>query len=115
MDHDLFFTVVEDQNWKAIAANGTFHPSSLEDLGYIRCIAEKDLQRYVNLERLKGKELLLVVIDPLRVKNSIKTETESGFSFIKLYGELTLDAIIDKIELKPSEKGNYSIKISHYD
>ncbi|HAW78346.1 MAG TPA: hypothetical protein DF712_21835 [Balneola sp.] len=115
MDYDLLFTVVEDQNWKEITSSGTFKPSSLEELGYIKCIDEKDLQQYVNQEILTGKELLLVVIDPLRVRDSIKADKENGFSIIKLYGELTLDALIDKIELKPSKKGDYTIKINHYD
>ena len=115
MDYDLLFTIVEDQNWKQITTSGSFRPSSLEELGYIKCIHEKDLQTYVNQENLKGKELLLVLIDPLRVRDSIKTDKDNGFSIIKLYGELTMDAIIDKIELNPSKKGNYTIKINHYD
>ncbi len=115
MDYDLLFTVIDDQNWKEIASEGTFHPKTLDELGFIKCIDEKDLENYVNLDIHKEKDLILVVIDPLRVKNSIKTEKEGDFKIIKLFGSLTLDAIIDKIDLKPSKKGDYSIKIQHYD
>jgi len=115
MEYDLLFTIIDDQNWKEIASEGTFHPSSLDELGYIKCINENDIERYVNQDHLEGKDLILVVIDPLRVKNSIKAETENGFRIIKLSGSLTLDTIIDKIDLKPSEKGNYTVKIKHYD
>lgn len=115
MEYDLLFTIIDDQNWKEIASEGTFHPSSLDEVGYIKCIDERDIERYVNQEYLQGKDLILVVIDPLRVKNSIKAETENDFRIIKLSGSLTLDTIIDKIDLKPSIKGNYSVKIKHYD
>ncbi|MEO9887343.1 MAG: DUF952 domain-containing protein [Balneola sp.] len=115
MEYDLLFTVIDDQNWKDIAAEGTFHPSSLDELGYIKCIDEKDIERYINQEIFKEKELKLVVIDPLRIKDSIKTEMENGFKVIKVAGSLTLDAIIDKIELKKSKKGNYTVAIKHYD
>ena len=103
MEYDLLFTVIDDQNWKEIAAEGTFHPASLDELGYIKCIDEKDLERYVNLEILKDKDLILVVIDPLRIKDSIKAEKEDGFNIVKISGSLTLDAIIDKIDLKKSK------------
>lgn len=115
MEYDLLFTVIDDQKWKEIAKDGTFRPASLEKLGYIKCIHEKDIQRYVNLDIHKDKELILVIIDPLRVKDSIKSVTEESFNIIKVFGELTLDTIIDKIELKSSEKGEYTIKIKHFD
>jgi uncharacterized protein (DUF952 family) len=115
MEYDLLFTLINDQKWKEIAAQGTFHPASLDELGYIKCIDEKDLQKYINLDIHKDKDLILVVIDPLRVKDSIKTEKQDGFTIIKLFGELTLDAIIDKIDLKPSKKGDYTFSVKHYD
>ena len=40
---------------------------------------------------------------------------QDGFTIIKLFGELTLDAIIDKIDLKPSKKGDYTFSVKHYD
>ena len=115
MEHDLLFTIIDDQNWKEIASEGTFHPASLDELGYIKCIDEKDIEKYVNQDQFKDKDLKLVVIDPLRIKDSIKTEMENGFKVIKLSGSLTLDAIIDKISLQKSKKGNYTIAIKHYD
>ncbi|XWN38327.1 MAG: DUF952 domain-containing protein [Balneola sp.] len=115
MEYDLLFTVIDDQNWKDIAAQGTFHPASLDELGYIKCIDEKDLEKYINKDIHKGKKLTLVVIDPLRVKNSIKSVKQEEFKVIQLFGELTLDAIIDKIDLKPSKKGDYTISVKHYD
>lgn len=115
MEYDLLFTVIDDENWKEIAAQGTFKPKSIEELGYIKCIEEKDLERYVNLESLKEKDLILVVIDPLRIRESIKAGKEDGFNVIKIFGQLDLDAIIDKIDLKKSKKGNYSVSVRHYD
>ena len=115
MEYDLLFTIVDDENWKEITSEGVFAPTSLEELGYIKCIGENNLEQYVNLERFKGKQLILVVIDPLRVKDSIKTAKEDDFKIIQLYGTLTMDAIIDKIHLEQSKKGEYKISVKHYD
>lgn len=115
MEYDLLFTIVDDQNWKEITFDGVFAPASLEELGYIKCIGENDLENYVNLERFKDKQLILVVIDPLRVKDSIKTVKEDNFKVIQLSGTLTMDAIIDKIHLEQSKKGDYKISVKHYD
>ena len=115
MEYDLLFTIVDDQNWKEITAEGVFAPASLEESGYIKCIDEKDLEKYLNQDRLKGKELMLVVIDPLRIKDSIKAVKEDGFSIIKITGSLTTDAIIEKIDLKESKKGSYNVSVKHYD
>lgn len=115
MEHDLLFTVVDDQNWKEITTSGVFAPHSLEETGYIKCIAEDHLQAFVNSSDFEGKELLLVVIDPLRIKDSIKADKEGDFKIIKISGSLALDAIIDKIKLNPSKDGDYTISIKHYD
>lgn len=115
MEYDLLFTIVADQNWKEITKEGIFAPASLQELGYIKCIDEKDLERYLNQDALEGKELMLVVIDPLRIKDSIKAEKNEGFNIVKISGSLTMDAIIDKIDLIRSKKGTYSINIKHYD
>ena len=115
MEQDLLFTIVDDQNWKEITSEGIFAPKTLDTLGYIKCIDEVHLERFVNTDQFKGKELILVVIDPLRVKDSIKTDKEDDFKIIKLSGTLTMDAIIDKIHIVPSKKGVYKISVRHYD
>ncbi|MEP1150417.1 MAG: DUF952 domain-containing protein [Balneola sp.] len=115
MEHDLLFTIIIDENWKEITANGNFSPNSVEELGYIKCIDEKHIEDYINSEAFTDKNLLLVVIDPLRIKESIKNDREGELKIIKIQGNLSLDAVIDKIPLEKDKNGKYSLNIKHFD
>lgn len=115
MDNDLLFTIIEKQQWKSLTETGKFRPHTLEDSGYIECIAENDIEEYVNRQEGEHTEYMLILIDRLRVKDSIKTIKDNGFTKIRVYGELDLDAIIDKITLHRDNKKRFSFSIKHFD
>lgn len=115
MDNDILFTVIEKQQWKSLTETGKFRPSTLDDFGYIECIAENDLEKYLNEQEGEHTEYMLVLIDRLRIKDSIKTISDNNISKIHIFGELDLDAIIDKIKLKRDDKKRFSFKVKHFD
>lgn len=115
MEHDLLFTIIVNENWKEIATEGYFSPNSVEELGYIKCIHEDYIEEYINTDNFVDQNLLLVVIDPLRIKDSIKNEKEGDLKVIKIKGKLSMDAIIDKIPLERNTNGKYTLNIKHYD
>lgn len=115
MEHDLLFTIIVDENWKEITANGNFSPTSVNELGYIKCIDEKHIEGYINSEAFTEQNLVLVVIDPLRIKESIKNGKEGDIKIIQIQGSLSLDAVIDKIPLERDGNGKYSLNIKHFD
>ncbi len=116
MDKDLFFTVIEQQNWKEFTTTGKFKPTSVQEHGYIECIDEDDLEKYLNeISSEQDQKLLLIVIDPLRIKSTIKNITEEGVKKIRISGSLDLDSIIDKIKIGPDKKGKFRFSVKHYD
>ncbi len=115
MDYDLLFTVIKKEDWKAFTSSGKFEPDTIKEFGHIICIDEKNLEEYVNQKALAEYQLMLIIIDPLRVQDFIKSETKEGVRYIYIAGSLNLDAIIDKIDLNKNKKNRYKVSIKHYD
>ena len=115
MEYDLLFTLIRKADWKAFTSTGVFAPQELEDQGYIRCIQDAQLEDYANSQCEKNEDLLLVVIDPLRIQTPLKEENIDGNTYPNIYGSLSMDAIIDKISLNRNKKGNININVKHFD
>lgn len=114
MENDLLFTVINQDAWQTATKNGVFSPETYENDGYIICIPDNELENYINKNYIDAEDLLLVVIDPLRLQVPIKTENIEGIKYPLIYGEITLDAIIDRINI-PKSNGDIEISISHFD
>ncbi|MFA5668365.1 MAG: DUF952 domain-containing protein [Balneolaceae bacterium] len=115
MDYDLLFTIIPKTSWRTASNEGEFAPESLESQGYIRCIPDKELENYANSQFNGEDELLLIVIDPLRIQVPIKHETVKDIQYPLICGSLKLDAIIEKIDLTRDKKNKFRISIKHFD
>lgn len=115
MEYDLLFTVIAKSEWKLFTESGKFHPQTLDDEGYINCIHEQDLEQYLNSFKADHDVVTLVVIDPLRIQESIKSETVNDIRFIKIQGSLHLDAVIDRIQIGKGKNGMFKIGVKHFD
>ena len=111
MEIDLLFAAIKPSDWK----DGSFSPSSVEEEGYVRSFTGKEAEKVVN-HYFKGEEkVLLVVLDPLRIQSPIKHIEEDGFKFVAIQGAVSVDAIIDKIKLRSTTKGTFSLQVKHFD
>ena len=115
MDYDLLFTIIKKNSWKTSSSSGEYSPESLATEGFIRCIPDNELEAYANSQFEATEELLLIVIDPLRIQVPIKHEKVGSISYPLIYGSLSLDAIIEKIKLPRDKNGKFIISIKHYD
>ncbi len=115
MDYDLLFTIITKRSWKTFTSTGEYSPETLTTEGFIRCIPDKVLEEYANKQFESTDELLLIVIDPLRIQVPIKHEKVASVSYPLIYGSLSLDAIIEKIQLPRDKKGEFMISIKHFD
>ena len=132
MDVDLFFIPLNSDQWKECSSQGFIKPSKLEGSK-----SEQNIQAYtsalieevLNFKYLDQNDLLLIIIDPIRVQVPIKNVLRDIFpnneehSFIKskrysvvhLQGEIPIDAVIDRIPIKRSEDGLFHIHIETVD
>lgn len=115
MEDDLLFTLIKKTDWKQYSQSGAFEPESLIEKGFIRCYQGDQVEKAANDNYIGIDELLLIVIDPLRIQVPIKREAENGITYPNLYGAFSIDAVIDRIPLKRSKKGKFSVQIKHFD
>ncbi len=115
MDYDLLFTIITKRSWKTFTSSGEYSPETLISEGFIRCIPDKELEAYANSQFESTEDLLLIVIDPLRIQVPIKHEKVASVSYPLIFGSLSLDAIIEKIPLPRDNNGNFMISIKHFD
>ncbi|GAB5408862.1 MAG: DUF952 domain-containing protein [Balneolaceae bacterium] len=115
MENDLLFTLSTKPEWKDFSSSGNFEPSSLKEIGYIRCYQGSQIEDAANNFETTENELLLIVIDPLRIQVPIKNQKQDGEVFPNLYGAFSIDAVIDRILLKKSKKGVFAVHVKHFD
>lgn len=115
MDIDLLFAVVKESEWRQISQEERLRPASFEKDGTVRSFTGERAEEIINYYFDGSEQLLLIVLDPLRIQSPIKRIESDGFEFIAIQGEIKMDAIIDKIKLKADKKGRYSINVKHFD
>ena len=114
MDYDLLFTLSLKNDWKDVSSSGYLVPTTQNEDGYLVCLESNELEKYTNSTYPDTEELLLIVIDPLRIQSPIKKVKEGEYFVLQVFGAIPLDAIIDKIPLKKGKNG-FSIHIKHHD
>lgn len=115
MENDLLFTLITKPEWKQISSNGKFESETFKEDGFIRCYHGSQIEKAANESFKNENELLLIVIDPLRIQVPLKNERIGSETFPNLYGVFSIDAIIDRINLKRSKKGIFSVLVKHFD
>lgn len=111
MREDLLFHITTRDNWDQYKNSGNYQPESLETEGFIHCSTGSQLQDTAN--RLFGDkdEILLLVIDASMIREDVKYEKDSktGNKFPHIYAPLSVNAVIDKIDIKAEENGKFNI------
>ena len=115
MENDLLFALIPKQDWKNYSSSGKFEPLELEESGYIRCYTGKQVEDAANANFEGLDDLFLIVIDPLRIHVPIKHEKDGDSKYPHLYGSFSIDAVIDRINLKRGKNGKYSVLVKHFD
>ena len=115
MENDLLFTLTTKAEWKLFSSSGNFEPNTLKEIGFIRCFHGNQIERAANNYYPEEDEILLIVIDPLRIQVPLKNEKIDGDKYPNLYGAFSIDAVIDRIPLKRSKKGAFSVHVKHFD
>ncbi len=115
LEYDLLFTLINKEDWKSDTSSGYFEPADLSENGSIRCFEGNNAEKIANTIFKNSDQLLLLVIDPLRLNVPIKKESQEGIDILAIQGKFSIDAIIDRIQLKKSKNGSFNIRIKHFD
>lgn len=89
---------------------GTYRADSLETEGFIHCSTQAQVVWVANQFYRGQLGLVLLCIDPKKVRAEIKYEVVEGVgTFPHLYGELNADAIVKTIDFPPNSDGSFSL------
>ena len=94
------YHITDETTWKAAQKKGVYDFCALASDGFIHLSKEEQVQRTHKRFFAGRGDLLLLKIDPEKLKAPLKFEDADGESFPHLYGELNLDAVIEAIPLK---------------
>lgn len=114
MDIDLLFIALRKSDWREISQKEIIYSPEFLSEGNLRTFTGEDAQDIIN-ETYSGEEILLIVLDPLRIQAPIKHVKINGLKYVEVIGEVSKDALIDKITLKANEKGSYLLDVKHFD
>jgi uncharacterized protein (DUF952 family) len=114
MRDDLLFHLTTKEDWKTFQKGGSYEPESLEAEGFIHCSSGNQVEDTANRIFSDQDSILLLVIDATMLREDIKYEKdpETGDKFPHIYGPISVNAIIDKIEIKAEDNGKFNIEFS---
>jgi uncharacterized protein (DUF952 family) len=83
--------------WEAVQARGEieYRPDTFEQVGFIHCSRPEQVPDVVNHFFPGREDLLLLVIDPARLKAPLRFDAVGEEFFPHLYGPLNLDAVVE--------------------
>jgi len=91
----MMFHITTQDAWDEAARAGSYRADTLETEGFIHCSSAEQVAEVANV-RFRGREdLVLLWIEPERVRAEIKYEDASDGSgtFPHIYGPLDIDAV----------------------
>ena len=132
MDVDLLFIPMNSVQWKECSSLGFIEPSLQEGFKSIRSIEAYTptvVEEIINFKFVDQNDLLLILIDPIRIQipiknefNDIKPNSEEGgfgnskrYPVVHLQGKISIDAVIDRIPIQKDKDGLFHVHIETID
>jgi uncharacterized protein (DUF952 family) len=110
MSSNLIFHAVSKRNWNEFNKGGFYNPEGSKYEDGIVCVNANQLKNFIN-QNFKGRrQVLVLVIDKLRLIPKTVFEKEKQVYLVK--DRINMDAILDKIYVKPNEEGVFDIEIT---
>lgn len=110
MSSNLIFHPVSKRKWSQFNKGGYFNPKVTKYGEGIICVKADQLREYLN-ENFKGRrQVIVLVIDKSRLLTKSSHDKED--ELFKIENRINMDAILDKIVLKPNKEGIFDISVS---
>lgn len=106
---DLVFHVVSKRKFREQFNAGRYNPPESETEG-LRCVTIQQLKEHLDREFRARKNLLILVIDKIRLESKISFHEEDATYLI--HGGINQDAVIDKIRIDCSKEGTFDVTVA---
>ncbi len=99
------YHILDRKQWEKAKETGFYAPDSLEKEGFIHCSMKKQILPTAKRRFRRSKDLLLLVINPKKVKAKIVYEDLKGMGekHPHIYGKLSLGEIESAVEFVPNQ------------
>lgn len=112
MSSNLIFHPVSKRKWQEFNKGGYYDPQGPKYDDGIVCVKAEQLRNYIN-ENFKGRrQVLVLVIDKSRLLAKSTLDKEADQFIVE--SRINMDAILDKIILKPNKEGIFDIEVSEH-
>ncbi|MDX1671954.1 MAG: DUF952 domain-containing protein [Balneolaceae bacterium] len=111
MKQDIIFHIAPERRWQEAQQGGFYEPESLEERGYIPCSAGSQLQPFINNVFEGERKMMLIVIDCSTLQPKVQFRKTDLFDeeIPCIEGALNLDAVLDRIKLRPNPEGHFEL------
>lgn len=104
---DTLFHICDRADWREAQGSGEYRAASLDGEGFIHCSTAGQAAATADRFYRGRRGLVLLVIDPARVRPPVRYEAAGGSLFPHVYGPLNLDAVVDVRGFEPGEDGTF--------
>jgi glutathione S-transferase len=110
----LIYHVAFAADWNHACQVGEYRVSTrghtLEEVGFIHCSQGNQVEPVANAVYQGAEDLVLLSIDPDRVRSEIRYEKVHGWEdpFPHIHGPLNADAVVEVNPFRPGPKGRFA-------
>ena len=110
MDFKYVYKICTKEEWEEAKKKGKYEGSKKDkEDGFIHCSDKEQLKETFNKFFFKQKNLILLKIDALKLKNLIYEQVSDGNMFPHLYGPFEISNVIAEYKIDLRENGSYDI------
>lgn len=105
---DIVLHITHREAWEQARASGAYAGDTLATEHFIHCSTPAQVVRVADLRFRAQQGLVLLCIDPGKVKPPLRYELgEDGDHYPHIYSLLNADAVVDVLSFDPRENGRF--------
>ncbi len=95
--------------WEAAQQAGSYRGDTLDTEGFIHCSIPQQVVRTANAFFHGQNDLVLLLINPQKLRSELRYEPSDGDLFPHIYGPLNLDAVVRVVMFPPRNDGQFEL------
>lgn len=110
MSSNLIFHALSKRKWKEFNKGGFYVPEGDKYTDGIVCVRPGRLNEFINKNFERRRQVMLLVIDKSRLLSKLTFDKERDCFLVE--DRINMDAILDKIYIKPNKEGLFDIDVT---